>query len=705
MARILIVEDSPTQAEQLRLILDEEGFDAEVAVNAEAALARLAELSFDIVISDIVMPGLSGYDLCRNIKAEPAWKNIPVILLTTRKDPMDIFRGLEYGADNFYTKPYDPDRLINRIRMILHNKELRMRGKLRVGVEIEFFGKTFAIGAEKEQILDLLISTFEDIVQTNLDLEKSKEELASAKAKIEEYAHLLEGRVRTSEEKYRIIVDSVTEGIITIDERGIIESINLTAQSIFGYTADEVVEKNVNMLMPEPYHSQHDTYLTTYIHTGVGKIIGKGPREVEGRRKDGTTFPMQVGVNEMSASAHRAFVGVVRDLSSLKAIERQLRQAQKLEAIGHLAGGVAHDFNNLLTVILGNLELLERATPVDEQLQKRVQIVRQAAERGAALTHRLLAFSRQQVLEQKTCNVGALVSGMDEMLRRTLGEAIEFESAASHGQWWANIDESEFENALLNLAINARDAMPNGGKLTIEIGHKYLDENYAACYADTKPGDYVMVSVSDTGTGMSAGVLEHVFEPFFTTKEKDKGTGLGLSMVYGFIKQSGGHVSIYSEEGHGATVRMYLPLIASHETEQQDASGEFSRSFVHDSMTVLIVDDNPDVREIGISMLKALNCHVIHAENAQQALELLEKHDRIDVLFTDVIMPGGMSGVALAAEAQKRWPHLRILFCSGYADSAAVNGRIITPDTVFIGKPYSMAELSKKLQQVLEKKT
>src|SRR5476649_235372 len=271
MSRILVVEDSPTQAEWLKLILGEAGFVADIAVDGTTALAHLAGSSFDMVISDIVMPGLSGYELCRKIKADPALRHIPVVLLTAREDPTDIFRGLDCGADNFYTKPYDPDRLVGRIRNILSNRALRLLAKREDGVEVSFSGQTFIVASGKEQILDLLVSTFEDIVLANLDLEKSRNELVAAKAAVEEYAHLLESRARSSEEIHRTIVEGVTEGIITMDERGIVNSVNPAAEEIFGYGANEVIGQNVSLLIPESHGGAPHAVGASYVHARFGK--------------------------------------------------------------------------------------------------------------------------------------------------------------------------------------------------------------------------------------------------------------------------------------------------------------------------------------------------------------------------------------------------------------------------------------------------
>lgn len=700
MTRVLIVEDSPTQAERLQLILSSEGFEAEVTSDGDSALRALARASFDMVISDIIMPGQSGYDLCRRIKSDPQLRNIPVILLTTRKDPIDIIRGLECGADNFYTKPYDPERLIERIRNVLYSRRLRAEGKVKVGIEVALFGSRFVIDSEKEQILDLLISTFEDVVQANLDLEKSRDELAAAKAKLEEYARLLEGRVRSSEEMHRAIVESVSEGVITLDRQGIVQSVNPAIRRLFGYEADELYGRDVQMLFVAPSDQAGSSSITRlWADAGSGRVQWQG--ELEARRSDGTSFPVQLSVSEALVDDQRVLIGVVSDLTRRKAIEQQLRQTQKLEAVGQLAGGIAHDFNNLLTVIIGNLELLKGQRGIDETVSSFLDIALRAADRAANLTRRLLAFSRQQVLEHKICDVGELVCNLEELLRRTLGETMEIEIIVPDGPWLTLVDEAEFESALLNLAINSRDAMPDGGRLTITVQEAHLEAGDVTLQNDVEPGRYALISVSDTGVGIPEHLLERVFEPFFTTKEKSKGTGLGLSMVYGFIKQSGGHVTIHSSGGGGGTtVRMYLPLVEEEQSAAADGPPSKSEDDAWHKPTVLIVDDKDDVRQIGISYLEQLNCRVRSAADAAEALRVLEQYDDIDVLFTDVVMPGGMSGLMLAEEAKKRFPQIKVLFCSGYVDEGLVRRHDLGTRTAFIRKPYRKSELAQKLGRI-----
>jgi PAS domain S-box-containing protein len=392
--------------------------------------------------------------------------------------------------------------------------------------------------------------------------------------------------------------------------------------------------------------------------------------------------------------------GVFRDVTDRKAIEAQLLQAQKMEAVGQLTGGIAHDFNNILTVILGNLQLLERHLPGDDKASKLLQAATTATLRGADLTKRLLAFGRRQLLEPKVADVNELVGGVGDLLRRTLGETVEIEASLADDLWPVCADVNQLENALLNLAINARDAMPDGGQLIIETRNANLGEAYAASYAEVTAGDYVMLAVSDTGTGMPKDVIEHAFEPFYTTKETGKGSGLGLSMVYGFVKQSGGHIKIYSEAGHGTTVKIYLPR---EETSKQNDIGhdKVPAEVPKGDQTILVVEDDMAVREVAVALLESTGYRVLVAEDGTTGLTVLENHPDIDLLFTDVVMPGGMSGPDLARAARERRPDLKVLFSSGYAESAMVHRGILDPGAKLLGKPYRNEDLAETVHQVL----
>ena len=399
------------------------------------------------------------------------------------------------------------------------------------------------------------------------------------------------------------------------------------------------------------------------------------------------------------------FAKITRDLTERRAAEERAQQAQKMEGIGQLTGGVAHDFNNLLTIIIGNLETLQRnlnGPAINaESLRRSASNAMAGARRAESLTQRLLAFSRQQPLDPKPLDLGRLVTGMSDLLRRTLGEQVTVETVLGGGLWRAHADPNQLELAILNLAVNARDAMPNGGRLTLETANVYLDERYAAGQIEVAPGQYVMLAVTDTGSGMTPEVKARAFDPFFTTKDVGHGTGLGLSQVYGFVKQSRGHVKIYSEVGEGTTVKIYLPRAHTHvdfaEEEQPTpspapANGE----------TILVVEDDSDVRAYSCDTLRELGYVVIEAENGRAALHLLKANPHVRLLFTDVGLPGGMNGRQLADEARRQRQGLKVLFTTGYARNAIVHGGRLDPGVELITKPFSQAALAAKLRDILD---
>ena len=381
-----------------------------------------------------------------------------------------------------------------------------------------------------------------------------------------------------------------------------------------------------------------------------------------------------------------------------EAAQAALRQAQRMESLGQLTGGVAHDFNNLLQVISGNLQLLRREVAGNERAEKRVQSAIGGVTRGAKLASQLLAFGRRQPLEPKVLNIGRFIKGMDDMLRRALGEEIELETVISGGLWNALVDPGQIENAILNLGINARDAMPDGGKLTIEAGNAMLDDEYARVHDDVQPGQYVMVGVTDTGSGIAPELMERVFEPFFSTKPEGKGTGLGLSMVYGFVKQSGGHVKIYSEVGQGTTIKIYLPRVHQAEDALADEAAVPVRGGTE---TILVVEDDDEVRETAVGLLADLGYRVLKAREAMGALSVIESGVPIDVLFTDVVMPGPLRSPELARKARERLPGLAVLFTSGYTENAIVHGGRLDRGVELLSKPYTREALARKIRHVL----
>ena len=393
---------------------------------------------------------------------------------------------------------------------------------------------------------------------------------------------------------------------------------------------------------------------------------------------------------------------VAERTAQLQEKEQALRQSQKMEAVGQLTGGIAHDFNNLLQVILGNLESLQRHLPPDSgRLQRSANHAVNGARRAAALTQRLLAFSRRQPLDPKPIDVNALVQGMSDLLHRTLGETIGIETVLGAGLWRVEVDPNELEAALLNLAVNARDAMPEGGKLTIETVNTYIDEAYAATHTEVLAGQYVAVCISDTGVGMAAPTLNQAFEPFFTTKPVGKGTGLGLSQVYGFVKQSGGHAKIYSEVRQGTTVKIYLPRLLTDpvvaETPESTLPAEGSTE-----ETILVVEDDDDVRANSVEGLREIGYRVIEAHDGPSALRLLERQMRVDLLFSDVVLPGGLTGAQVSAQARAIRPGLKVLFTTGYARNAIIHHGRLDKGVRLITKPFSLNDLAAKVRDVLD---
>jgi two-component system NtrC family sensor kinase len=383
-----------------------------------------------------------------------------------------------------------------------------------------------------------------------------------------------------------------------------------------------------------------------------------------------------------------------------EATEQALRQAQKMEAIGRLSGGIAHDFNNMLTVILGNIDMAARRIGDDNpRIQRLLDSAHQASERAATLVQRLLTFSRQHPQEVKSVDINRLVQSMSELLRRTIGETITVESVLAGGLWKVAVDVNQLENAIINLAVNARDAMPNGGRLTVETSNSYLDDAYVGDNTEgLSAGQYVMLAVTDSGTGMSRTVIERAFEPFFTTKPTGMGTGLGLSMVYGFVKQSNGHIKIDSEEGHGTTVRIYLPQASG-----AAASAGLPRSTDPEGgrKAILVVEDDNLVRTFVVGQIKSLGYHTLTAVDAAEALAVIDSPDGIDLLFTDMIMPGPMNGRQLADAALQRRPSLKVLFTSGYSNEVIIHHGHLDAGVLLLSKPYRKSDLARMIRAAL----
>jgi two-component system, cell cycle sensor histidine kinase and response regulator CckA len=711
-----------------------------------------------------------------------------------------VIEGLNSGADNFITKPYDDRYLLARIDYLLANRALRGSSKLAAGLQIEIGGKTHLITAEREQILDLLMSVYgeaarfseearareaslRELYQTLEILYRSEEALNRARGTAEvtaaaldmclalgsvEDAHIVladaagnlpEGSAGRAQTIVPLVSGAARVGTLMLDRKDGGSMPETELFSIFGSQVGAALDraKHYEGVARDAAErtQQLDKLAANFpglvyrrVRTPDGKIshpfaAGRMLGELElpaGQEIDllGLVRPEDVGpfVEAMEESAKTlspaviefgislpsgltrriesrsqpspqpdgsvVWDGVAFDVTHVHEARRretqlknQLVQAQKMEAIGNLTGGMAHDFNNLLGVVIGNLDLLRERIGEDAESAELAGEALDAALRGADLTRRLLAFARRQPLQPKRIDVNELVTSIVTLLRRLLGEDIEVSLALGEGTWPIVADPAQLEAAIANLATNARDAMPKGGRLRIVTANRQLDHDYASMHAELVPGDYAMVEVSDTGTGMPPEVVARIFEPFFTTKEQGKGTGLGLSMVFGFMKQSGGHINVYSEAGIGTTFRLYLPRAAAAKPQESTAEAEaLPRGH---GEAVLVVEDNPALRKVAVRQLAELGYRTFEAENAAAALDLLAR-ESVDLLFSDVVLPGGLDGIEMARLAQDRRPGLRAVLTSGFPGNPGERG-----DLTFrlLTKPYRKMDLARTLDAAL----
>lgn len=504
---------------------------------------------------------------------------------------------------------------------------------------------------------------------------------------------------RRAEQKIRGLLEAAPDAMIIVDQAGRILLASHRVEAMFGYTSEEVLGSSVEVLLPQRDRDLLTATMRGYMQAPDGRTMDAG-REFYALRKDGSEFPIEISLSPDHTAEGLVVIAAVRDITDRKAVEMQLRQAQKMEAIGNLTGGMAHDFNNLLGVIIGNLDLLSERQIADPESEALAREALDAALRGADLTQRLLAFARRQPLQPQRIDVNELVARISKLLSRTLGENFEITLDPADGVWPIVADPAQLEASLVNIVNNARDAMAKGGALMIATSNRHLDEDYALQHPGLVPGDYALIEVSDTGIGIPPEVVNRIFEPFFTTKEQGKGTGLGLSMVFGFMKQSGGHINVYSEVGVGTTFRLYLPraVAAAEASAAQQPATSPERG---GRETILSVEDNSGLRRVVARQLKELGYRVIEAEDGPTALKVLES-DAVDLLFTDIVMPGGMSGYDLARTAVARWPAMKIVLTSGFPD-AKLNGNGGPPVNIrLLTKPYRKVDLARTLREVLD---
>jgi len=519
-------------------------------------------------------------------------------------------------------------------------------------------------------------------------------------------------RLAAEQQRVRVILDSSHDAFIGTDPAGRVTDWNAKAESMFGWSAAEATGRELGgLIVPPALRSALRAGFSKFAATGQATIISRVV-QLEGLHRDGHLVPLELAIAGYPAAEGFAVSVFVRDISERKEAERMeairtrdlneareaLQHAQKLEAVGKLTGGVAHDFNNVLQVISGNVHLLKRSLAADPKAMKRLTSMMSAVDHGAKLSSQLLAFARRQPLQPVVLNVGRAVRNIDDLLQRALDESVRLHTVVDPNSWNTLIDPSPLENVLLNLALNARDAMPNGGTLTIEVSNVVVNENHPRAHGEVGAGEYVLLALSDTGTGMSADVMAQAFEPFFTTKPAGKGTGLGLSMAYGFIKQSGGHILIYSELGHGTTIKIYLPRSLE---DQAAVSVRLSATVEGGNETILVVEDDLEVQASVAGMLAELGYQVLSADEGESALRIINSGVPIDLLLTDVVMPGALPGPLLARRAREILPQLKVLFTSGFTRNALISGGRLDEGVQLLSKPYQSEQLAQKIRQVL----
>jgi PAS domain S-box-containing protein len=501
---------------------------------------------------------------------------------------------------------------------------------------------------------------------------------------------------------FELLVQSVTDyAIYMLDAEGRVSSWNAGAERFKGYSAQEIMGEHFSRFYTEEDRAAGVPARALQTAESEGRFEAEGWRV----RKDGSRFWAMVIIDPIRDEAGKliGYAKVTRDMSERRAIEEQLRQSQKMEAVGQLTGGLAHDFNNLLTGISGSLELMQAriAQGRTAEIDRYILAAQGAVKRASALTHRLLAFSRRQTLDPKPTNVNRLLNELEDLIRRTVGPGVQVEVVGASGLWPTLVDPNQLENSVLNLCINGRDAMPDGGKLTIETSNKWIDERASRSH-DLPVGQYVSVCVTDTGTGMTPDVIAKAFDPFFTTKPIGEGTGLGLSMIYGFARQSGGQVRIYSEVGEGTTMCLYLPRYSDDAALAEEIERPPGAQATGEGEVVLVIDDEPTVRMLVAEVLAELGYAVIEAPDGPAGLKVLDSNARIDLLITDVGLPGGMNGRQVADAARVGRPDLKVLFITGYAENAVIGKGRLAEGMYVVTKPFQMDMLAHRIREIIE---
>lgn len=659
---VLVVDDDSRNLLAMQQVLSDLGAAIVLAHSGEEALKRVLDQDFAAILLDVHMPNLDGYETAELIRRREKSRHIPIIFLTAiNKDEVHIFRGYEAGAVDYMFKPVEPGIL-----------------RCKVAVFVDLYRKSEEVKRQAEQKQRLLAE--------NLRVRTEKLEAEQA--------------LRRSEERQALIVRSLPIVLYTrLSGNGEpFRYLTENAEAILGFPGVRLIGEAgfwESRLHPEDRERVLD-HLATLPESGMAMI------EYRWRGADGAYRILldHAVVLHAGMGVPTEVCGTILDVTETREMQMQLAHAQKMETVGQLTGGIAHDFNNMLMVVIGSLERLAGMLPDNEKAVRRLDMALQASLRCSDLTRRLLSFARRQQLHPEPVDLNELVAGMGELMSRTLGGGIELVVEAGEGMWPAVVDRSQAESALLNLVVNARDAMQGSGRLTIRTAN--VPAGSVGGGLDGSSGDYVLLCVSDTGCGMPPDVLERAFEPFFTTKDVGKGTGLGLSMIHGFVKQSGGVVKVESEVGRGSNFLLYLPrAMAAQDLLPQGAAVPDGDDAVGRGEVVLVVDDERDVRTVAVLTLQDLGYTVIEAETPRQALNVLAGESPVDLLFTDIVMPGGMDGLALAHESVRLRPHLKVLYTSGYAPGVERDDSVDGPVSGILQKPYRRHELAEAVAQAL----
>jgi two-component system cell cycle sensor histidine kinase/response regulator CckA len=655
-SQILVVDDDADQLDLVSRLLRHAGFSVQAARDALTGFDLAKALIPDLVISDVAMPNIDGIEFCNMIRADTQLSNTPVLLVSAiRKETETIVQGLYKGADDYLEIPYDPAILVAKvIRLVEVN---RIADKLH----------------EEKERLRLAI--------------------AAARMGLWEW-NIINGEVYWSGERiHGLAPDSFSGTLESYLDQILPEDRELVRSSLMKSAAEG---------------SDHDIeYRTLSPDNRVHWVQGRGALIRNRMGKPVKMIGLCMDITARKQSEKRLQTShdelerrIEQRTAESKSLEEQLLQSQKLEAVGRLAGGIAHDFNNLLTVIFGYAELSRDRLQADDPLRRNLDEILRAGNRAAALTRQLLAFSRKQVMQPKVIDLNALIADLERMLARMIGEDIELRTTLQKGLGCVRADPGQMEQVIMNLVVNARDALPAGGKVTIETANIYLDKAYAADHVAVPPGRYVMLAVSDNGIGMNEETQQHIFEPFFTTKEVGKGTGLGLSTVYGIVKQSEGNIWVYSEPGKGTTVKTYLPRVdeSADEYQRPAALADLPRG----NETIILVEDDETVRKLAREVLETCGYRVLEAADATIALLICDQHpEAIHLLLADVVMPE-MSGRDVANQLLSQRPQLRVLFMSGYTDDAIVHHGVLDEGMNFIQKPFTPDALAVKVRQALD---